>query len=195
MKSQKAKFFGNSKTLFSSKTIVSLFLIALLSMLAFAHEHEDEIAEGKALVDSNISCAELTDDQLEEIGEYFMEQMHPGEAHEQMHVMMGVKEDTPEHEQLHVHIARMMYCGKGMMDHGMMGGMMPMMRGGMMSRNYAPGIMDYRTGGMMGPGMMGGWTNSWSIASILWIILLAGFVVAVWLWVFKLFKETFGKKK
>jgi hypothetical protein len=127
-----------------------------------------------------------------------------------MHEMMGIKEDTPEHENLHVHIARMMYCGQGMTGNmmpmmGMMhGGMMPMMHGGMMGGNYAPGMMNYRTGGMMGPGMMGGsyapkmmdsWAGGWNIASILWVILLAGFVVAVWLWVFKLFKETFGKKK
>src|SRR5574342_579414 len=133
------------------KKLLGILVILLLATFAAAHEHEDDIAEGKQLVDSKVPCDQLSDDQLEEIGEYLMEQMHPGEAHDQMHEMMGIKEDTPEHEQFHVHIAQMMYCNKGMM-----GGRMPMMRGGMMG----PGMM---YGGMMGgsysPGMMGGWAG------------------------------------
>jgi hypothetical protein len=149
------------------KTIVLLVLL-VLSVGVFAHEHEEEIAEGKSLVEGGADCSSLTDEQLEAIGEYLMETMHPGEAHEQMHEIMGVAEGTPEHEQFHVHIAQMMYCNKGMMGPGMMGG--------------------------YGGQMMGGY-GMWGFGSILWTIVLVGLVILVWLWVVKLWKEVFGRKR
>lgn len=162
------------------KTFVLLVLL-VVSVGVFAHEHEEEVAEGKQLVESKVSCNELTDEQLEAIGEYIMETMHPGEAHDAMHQMMGVQEGTPQHEQFHVNMARMMYCGQ------MYGGMMPMM--GMMG------------GGMMGPGMMGGyggqmmgWSGMWGFTGILWFLIVIGLVILVWLWVIKLWKDVFGRK-
>ncbi len=166
--------------------IFALIVLLVLSVGVFAHEHEEEVAEGKQLVESKADCSSLTDEQLEAIGEYLMETMHPGEAHEQMHEAMSLKEDTPEHEQLHVQIAQMMYCGKGMMKGGMMGG-------GMMG----PGMM----GGMMGPQMMQGggmpamWSGMWGFTGILWFLIVLGLVILVWLWVVKLWKEMFGRKR
>jgi len=77
------------------KKIMLVFGIFLLSIsLVLANgDHQSEIEEGKKLVDSGISCDKLTDEQLESIGEYYMEQMHPGEQHEAMHKMMGMEED------------------------------------------------------------------------------------------------------
>ncbi len=157
-------------------------MLLLNVSLAFADgDHQSEIEEGRELVESKISCDKLNDEQLEAIGEYLMEQMHPGESHEAMHKMMGIEEGTEYHEQFHVNMAKMMYCdtnyttyGSMMGSRGMMGGgmMMPMMRNMMMGSS------------MMGSGMMGNypryysygydsfWSTFWSILLIVMIILI-----------------------
>ncbi len=172
------------------KKILIMILVAIMALSVFAHEAE-ELEEGKRLVESQTSCDELNDEQLETIGEYLMEQMHPGEAHEQMHEMMGLEEDSPAHEQVHVNMARMMYCGQ------MMGGMMNMMGPGMMQGGMmGPGMM----GGMMGPQMMQGsgmpmmWSGMWGFTGILWFLIVLGLVILVWLWVVKLWKDVFRRK-
>ncbi len=135
--------------------ILGLLVLSTLALANSEHNHETEIEEGKKLVESGISCDKLSDEQLEAIGEYLMEQMHPGEAHEAMHEMMGMEEGTEYHKQVHVNMARMMYCGEstmmggGMMGSGGMMGMMPMMMNMMGS-----GMMG--SGGMMGSNMMSG---------------------------------------
>ncbi len=135
--------------------IIAVVLV-LLSFVAFAHGEEDT-AEAERLVNERVSCDQLTEDQLEGIGDYLMEQMHPGELHELMDERMGGEGSESLH-QAHVGMAEHLFCGKsssfsgGMMGNlGMMGaaggiggmGMMNMMMGG--------GMM-----GMMGSGMMGG---------------------------------------
>ena len=70
------------------KILFVIMVVLLLNIsLVFAHEHN--FAETKQLIDSGISCDKLTDEQLEAIGDYYMEQMHPGEAHEMMDKMIG----------------------------------------------------------------------------------------------------------
>ena len=101
--------------------IVGLFVI-LFSFLVMAQEEHD-FTESKQLVDSGVSCDNLTNEQLEMIGDYYMEQMHPGEAHEYMDEMMG-GEGSESLKQVHINIARRVYCnenGYGMMSGGMMG--------------------------------------------------------------------------
>ncbi len=123
------------------KTLLFIMGMVLLLNLVFAHEHN--FTETKELIDSGISCNELTDEQLESIGDYYMEQMHPGEAHEIMDNMMG-GEGSESLKQVHINMAKSIYCNDdvgGMMGGGMMGG--GLMGGGMMG------------GGMMGGGMMG----------------------------------------
>jgi hypothetical protein len=156
-------------------------MILLLAPFAFAHEHEEEVAEGKRLVESKADCGSLTDEQLEAVGEYLMETMHPGESHEKMHEIMGLEEDSPAHKQHHIHMAQMMYCNKEMMKGGMMGP--GMMKGGMMNARMMGQTMN-------GYNMMG---TTWTVASILWLIALAGLVVLIWLWVFKLWRDLFRK--
>ena len=159
------------------KKIMLVFGIFLLSIsLVLANgDHQSEIEEGKKLVDSGISCDKLTDEQLESIGEYYMEQMHPGEQHEAMHKMMGMEEGTEYHEQVHVNMARMMYCGEG----GMMGD--GMMNGGMMGAN----MMDRQTPQTnMMQGMMGNWGYSgyWDFWNIIWLLFWIGIIISVvWL--------------
>src|SRR3989339_1278993 len=92
---------------------------------------QQEINEAKGLIDSKVDCKSLSDSQLEIIGEYEMELMHPGESHELMHQMMGLKESSEAEKQFHINMAKAIYCGEenvfgsgGMMGGGMMGMMM-----------------------------------------------------------------------
>ena len=104
------------------KLILTGLFIILFSFLVTAQEEHD-FGKAKQLVDSGISCSNLTNEQLESIGDYFMEQMHPGEAHEYMDRMMG-GEGSESLKQVHINIARRIYCnekGYGMMNGGMMG--------------------------------------------------------------------------
>ena len=143
--------------------ILVIFSMLLLSVsLVSAHEHN--FAETKQLIESGISCDKLTDEQLESIGDYYMEQMHPGEAHELMDQMMG-GEGSESLRQVHINMAKRLYCNEYV--DGMMGG-------GMMMGNN-----------IMGSGMMGnypayyGYNNFWNI---LWLVFLIGAIVLiVWL--------------
>ena len=104
-----------------------LFFVVLISSAIAQEEHD--FAQAKQIINSGVSCSELTDEQLEEIGDYYMEQMHPGEAHEIMDNMMG-GEGSESLKQVHITMARRLYCnenayiGSGMMQSG---GMMSMM--------------------------------------------------------------------
>jgi hypothetical protein len=177
------------------KKIIMILGILLLSvaLVSADGDHQSEIEEGKKLVESGVSCDKLNDEQLEAIGEYLMEQMHPGESHEAMHKMMGMEEGTEYHKQVHVNMARMMYCGEaGMMGSGGMMGMMPMMMN-MMGGNMMSGQTPQTT---MMQGMMGNWRygfSYWNLVNILYVILLIGLIILVYLWIVKLWKNTKNK--
>ena len=68
--------------------------------------------------------------------------MHPGEAHEQMHTMMGLQEGSETEKQFHINMAKTMYCNES----GMMG-MMPMMN--MMSNEGMMGRNSLQTGNLV----------------------------------------------
>ena len=156
-----------------------LLIIALLSVsMVYAHAG-DNFSDTKNLIDSNVSCNELSDDQLEEIGDYYMEQMHPGESHKLMDNMMG-GEGSKSLKQVHINMAKTIYCGETNYRYGMMGGMMNMMNFGMM-------------GGYDGYGMMG--SSFFGISSILGFLFLLGLVVLVWLWVYKLWRDIQRRQK
>jgi len=166
-----------------------LLILVFTSISVYAHA-EDNFSDTKQIIDSNVSCSDLSNDQLEEIGEYYMEQMHPGEAHELMHKMMGLTEGSETEKQFHVNIAKTMYCGEG----GMMGGsggmmgMMNMMGGNMMGSGGMMGMMN-----MMGFGGTMGYTF-FGVYSILLFLLLLGLVVLVYLWIVKVWKDLNKKK-
>ena len=150
--------------------LILIFLFGASAVLA-QESHDIEIEEGRKLVESKISCDKLSNEQLEVIGEYYMEQMHPGKAHEVMDNMMG-GEGSESLKQVHINMARRLYCndniyiGYGMMGSGdMMGMMMNMMGGGMMG-NY-PANYSYGYNSFIG---------------ILWLIFLIG-VIALIIWV------------
>lgn len=163
--------------------ILSIFLLAF-SSFALAHAgDEEEINLGKALVEEKVPCNELSEVQLEAIGEYVMEQMHPGEAHELMDKMMG-GEGSQQLTLTHIQMARQVYCNEatpftGMMRYGYMMG-----QGGMMRMMFGSGA------GMMGWGF--GYGEWWML---LLLILLLALIILVVLWIVKLWKEVERKKR
>ncbi len=106
-----------------NKFIIEIIFVILLSFTIIAQEEEHNFTKTKELIDSGVSCTKLTNEQLEEIGDYYMEQMHPGEAHEYMDRMMG-GEGSETLKQVHITIAKRIYCNEniGMMGGGMMAG-------------------------------------------------------------------------
>lgn len=165
--------------------ITSIALIILLSLSIVSASEAEEITEGKKLIENKISCDSLTDDQQEAIGEYYMEQMHPGQAHELMEQMMGGK-DSPQLKQIHELMTKRFYCnedtpfGMGMMmgySSGMMSGYNTKLAGGKTMMGF--GNSGYR--------MMGSATGWWSIYTVLYTLLLLGLLVLVvlaiiWMW-------------
>jgi len=89
---------------------ITISIIILLINSASAHAEED-FAKAEDLIKSKISCSESSDEQLEIIGEYYMEQMHPGKLHEIMDERMG-GEVSESLKQIHINMARSFYCGE-----------------------------------------------------------------------------------
>ena len=181
------------------KRIIMVFGILLLSIaLVLANgNHQSEIEEGRKLVESELSCDKLNDEQLEAIGEYYMEQMHPGEQHEAMNNMMKQMTGEKNEELMHINMARMMYCTDnymgydGMMGSGGMMGMMPMMMN-MMGGNMMSGQTPQTD---MMRGIMGnrGYFGYWNLLNVLYIVLLVGLIILVYLGIIKLWKNTKNK--
>jgi hypothetical protein len=161
----------------------------LISGFAFAITSA-EITEAENLINSNQNCNSLSSDQLEIIGEYIMERMHPGDAHEFMHRMMGLEEGTAEEEQFHINLAKSMYCGDNS-NYGMMGGGV---RGNMMRGMMGPGT----AGTGYGYGMMGNYGNGgifgWNFFEFLLLFLLVGLIILVYLSIWNKAKDS-GKVK
>lgn len=114
------------------KIIFVMVIVTLLSLGLVNAVSQQELTESKSLIDSKADCKNLSDSQLEIIGEYYMEQMHPGDAHELMHKMMGLEDGSDAEKQFHINMAKRLYCNENI--GGMMGGMMGMM-GEMMGNN------------------------------------------------------------
>lgn len=171
-----------------NKTIILGLIFVLSISIVFAHG-EETFADAEEIIKAATSCQSLTDEQLEEIGEYYMEQMHPGESHELMHKMMGLEEGSEAEEQFHINMAKRLYCNEDI------GGMMS---GGMMNMMGNNNMMGFGGMGMMNLGMMNNWGYSsgyWSFVNVLYVIFLIGLVVLVYLWIIKLWREFYGKKK
>ena len=151
------------------KKVILILVIFLLSIaIVLAQEnHDSGIEEGEKLVESKISCDKLSNEQLESMGDYYMEQMHPGEAHEIMDNMMG-GEGSESLKQVHINMAKRLYCNDNVyIGYGMMGS------GGMMNR--------------MGRGMMGSYPANYNYSNygywnIFWVLLFAAAIfLIVWI--------------
>lgn len=104
--------------------IVSIILLSLISLTSAIADEEEIFAEAEKIIQDKIVCSELSDYQLEILGDYFMEQMHPGELHEIMDARMG-GEGSESLKQVHINMGQMFYCGEqGAMPMGRMNMMM-----------------------------------------------------------------------
>lgn len=107
--------------------ICGLILISTtiqISAISTDDNHEEEIAKAKEIIKNKTQCDSLTLEQLENLGDYYMEQMHPGELHETMDERMG-GEGSVNLRQVHINMGRMFYCGENqVMSSGMMNIMM-----------------------------------------------------------------------
>src|SRR3989344_4853704 len=124
------------KSINTKKILVLISMLILIattiqiSAINSDDNHEEEIAKAKEIIKNKIQCDDLTLEQIEILGDYYMEQMHPGELHEIMDARMGGA-GSEQLQQTHIAIAGTFYCG----EHTIMGaGMMNtvMGRGGMM---------------------------------------------------------------
>ena len=127
------------------KLFATFVILSFLAGAVFVSAHSaDELAAAQQLIASGVSCDQLNNTQLEMIGDYYMEQIHPGEAHEYMDAMMG-GEGSQSLEQMHIAMAQAYYCNAGSYNgsygYGMMSGGYGM--GSMMnpSVNYGPSMM------------------------------------------------------
>lgn len=181
------------------KKILVYFLIFIFSVGIVFSDSNHDFSEAKKLIDAKTPCDKLTEKQLELIGDYLMEQIHPGESHELMDKMMG-GEGSESLRSMHVAMARRGYCNDttGMGNYGMMG---MMMGKGMMNSNF--GKTGYNYGGltnmpmanMMGYGMMGQGYDYWNFVNFLSIVLIIGLTILVYLWIIKVWKDLFKKSK
>ncbi len=134
----------------------------------------EDFSEAKQIIDSKTPCNQLTDQQLEKIGDYYMEQMHPGDQHTAMENMMG-GEGSDAVKQAHIGLAKRFYCGDQTATMGgMMGGGMMNMMGG---NNFGGGMSMMRGYGMMG-------TTNWATMSLIWILFFAivSFIFGIIFW-------------
>ena len=160
--------------LFNKQKFVLFFTLLLVISVVNASEME-EIERGEQLVKSRVSCSTLDYEQLENIGEYYMELMHPGELHEIIDQRMG-GEGSETLEQAHINIAKMMYCGER---NALPIGMMNIM----MNRNSFGGMMGFGSR----YGMMSNFGNTFLYGGgfmLFWILIL-GLIVYFIYWLTK----------
>ena len=155
-----------------SYLILGIFVLFSLNFAFISAHGEDTFAEAEEIIMQKISCDNLTENQLEILGDYYMEQMHPGELHEIMDERMG-GEGSESLKIVHINMGLAFYCGEhDSLSLGIMNTMMGrnMMYGGMMGNYY------YKTN---------------YLAFIFNILLIVGLVFLI-IW---LSREIFEKKK
>ena len=110
-------------------------VIILFSLGLIIADGEETFALAEEIIKQKIPCDELSENQLEILGDYYMEQMHPGELHEIMDERMG-GEDSESLRQIHINMGLTFYCG----EHEVMPVRMMNM---MMGRNYYYGTSNF----------------------------------------------------
>src|SRR3990167_6176032 len=90
------------------KRYIIYFLIFIFS-IGIVLADADDFADAKNIINAKTPCANLSESQLETLGDYFMEQMHPGESHETMEKLMG-GEGSESLRLIHIAMAQRLYC-------------------------------------------------------------------------------------
>ncbi len=146
------------------RILLLIVILVLLSNIVYSQEFDEAIR----LIKARVPCDNLSQDQLEKLGDYYMEQMHPGSLHEIMDERMG-GEGSATLRQAHINIARSFYCGQsGAMPVSMMNLMMNRAGGGMMGYN----MMGYGSG--LGYGFTG-----WIYMLLFWAAIIFLIVWAI----------------
>lgn len=118
-------------------TVLLIGMIVFSFAIPLVSAHGDEtFLNAEHIIAEQTPCNELTDGQLANIGDYYMEQMHPGEQHEYMDEVMG-GEGSESLEAMHINMALAIYCGADETEYRNTGYGMR----GMMSGAYGPGMM------------------------------------------------------
>jgi hypothetical protein len=160
------------------KKIIGIMMVVIFSMSMFALGDSDgghgSFEEAEEIINQKISCDDLNDEQLENLGDYYMEQMHPGERHNVMDEMIG-GEGSESLKVAHINMAKKFYCGdQNVMSTGMMNIMM--------GRDNSKIDLTHRRGmmNMMGYGNGIGWFGG----SLIWLlyVALAAFVFGIIFW-------------
>jgi len=142
------------------KNKLTMLLILSLFMINLASSDMEGFEEARNIISSKVICDDLSEKQLEILGDYYMEQMHPGEAHERMDAIMG-GEGSESLRQVHINMGIRFYCG-GNNYYGMMGGIMQ-------GRNYYS-------------------NNYWNFTSILVNVLLIVLIILGVVWILTMSK-------
>ena len=141
----------------------------------------DDFEKAKKIIDAKTPCSQLTEAQLESIGDYLMEQMHPGEAHELMDKMMG-GEGSESLKTVHKNMG-LNYLGCSA-STGFNPGMMNMMTGNWSNfnnlKNYNSMMGNFGFNNMMGWGW--GWSLFGWVTMILFWVLTVVVIVALIKW-------------
>lgn len=142
------------------KFIVRFITILFTCMLlAAVPGFAEDFTEATSLIAAKTPCSQLTQDQLEKIGDYYMEQMHPGSQHEAMEEAMG-GEGSGTVKAVHISMAQRLYCN-----------------------DYASAA-SYGMYGMMNTGgMMNGWGNGMMNNGLSWINQLTWILFMILVWV------------
>lgn len=160
--------------------LIGMFLLMVTMVVA---DSEHDFTEAESLIASNIDCESLTLDQLELIGDYYMEQIHPGEMHEIMDVHMG-GEGSEELRAFHISLAKQAYCNEQNYESY-----------GMMGSNYMQGgnMMGYNSPAQKNLGVMGHSRYFFAYGPLYWLLtILVGIGIITALAI--LYKTIFIKK-
>ncbi len=171
-----------------------IFLLTAGSISVLASE--EEIVQGQEiwqkLSTDQVKCENLSDGELESLGEFFMERMAGSTAnHEVMDKQMEQRMGKENLEKMHIVMGkRMSGCDvgatlngwDGMMGFGMMGMMKNLSQKGGEQNMMGPGMMSWGQGGMMS--QAGGNFWIWSILSWLtWILVVVALIAFIrWMW-------------
>lgn len=93
-----------------NKPLFTFFVSMLfVPMMVSAHTEGGKFSEAEDIIEEQTPCIELTSDQLDHIGDYYMEQIHPGEEHEIMDTLMG-GDGSDNLGRMHTIMAERFYC-------------------------------------------------------------------------------------
>jgi len=170
------------------KIIMTLLMVLVLTALAYAHGEtgHDDLSGALEIIENKVSCDDLTDNEFELLGDYYMELMHPGDAHIAMDEMMG-GEGSDSLRIMHINMGKRFYCGsEAVTDQGiMMDGMM----------GNANSLNTFRTGMMQS--VIGSFNpfNGYNLLNTFVIMVLAVILILAGAWFFKtvLVKENPGE--